>query len=92
MVSTDLLRIFQLLVVVLGSIIIYFGGRAYSRTKSRSMLFLVFGFVFITIGAVAAGVLFELLKYDLTTVQTVQAGSQVLGFLLIVYSIVGVKD
>lgn len=92
MVSTDLLRVFQLLVVILGSIVVYFGSRAYSRTRSKSMLLLVTGFIFITIGAVASGVLFELMKYDLTMVQTVQAGSQVMGFLLIVYSIVGTKD
>lgn len=92
MVSTDLLRVFQLLVVILGSIVVYFGSRAYSRTRSKSMFLLVTGFIFITIGAVASGVLFELMKYDLTMVQTVQAGSQVMGFLLIVYSIVGTKD
>ena len=56
------------------------------------MLFLAIGFFFITIGAISSGLLFEFLKFDLTIVDTVEATCQVVGFLLIVYSILGTRD
>ncbi len=90
--TIDILRSFQLIIVVLGIIIIYFAAKGYRRTKSKSLLFLALGFMFVTIGAVLAGVLFELLNFDLETVETIVAGSEVLGFLLIVYSILGVRS
>jgi hypothetical protein len=88
----DILRIFQLAIVILGTIIGYYGSKSYFKTKQRSMLFLAVGFAFVTVGAVAAGVLFELLKFDLITVETVASGFEVFGFSLIVYSIVGMRD
>ncbi len=92
MVSTiDLLRSLQGAILVLGIIIIYFSTKGYRRTKSRAMLFLSLGFVFVTIGAAFAGFLFELLNYDLLSVETIVAGSEVVGFVLIVYSILGTK-
>jgi hypothetical protein len=88
----DVLRTFQLAIVILGTIIAYYGSKSYLKTKQRSMLFLAVGFAFVTVGAVAAGVLFELLKFDLITVETVASGFEVFGFILIVYSIVGMRD
>jgi hypothetical protein len=88
----DILRAFQLAIVVLGAFVIYYGGKGYSKTKNKSLLFLAVGFAFVTIGAVAAGILFELLKFDLVSVETVEAGTEALGFVLIVYSIVGKRD
>ena len=90
--TIDILRVFQLAIVVLGAITVYYGGKSYLRTKNKSMLFLAVGFAFVTVGAVTAGVLFELLRFDLVSVETVSAGFEVLGFALIVYSIVGIKD
>lgn len=88
----DLLRIFQSAIVILGSVVIYFSSKSFRRTKSKSMLFLALGFSFVTTGAVVAGILFELLNYDIVAVETVQAISQTFGFILIVYSIIGTKD
>lgn len=90
--AIDILRAFQLAIVALGAVTVYYGGRSYLKTKNKSMLFLAVGFSFVTIGAVAAGILFEILKFDLVSVETVGAGFEVLGFALIVYSIVGIKD
>ncbi len=90
--SVDLLRIFQLAIVTLGVIVIYYGSKSYLRTKSTSMLFLTIGFVFVAVGAIVAGVLFELMHFDIVAVETVQAASQTFGFLLIVYSLIRAKD
>ncbi len=88
----DLLRVFQAAIVVLGAIVVYFSGKGYRRTSNKSLLLLALGFVFVTAGAVVAGILFELLNSDIYVVETVQAASQTVGFILIVYSIIGRKD
>lgn len=90
--SLDLLRVLQVTIVVLGIVILYFGTKSFRKTKSRSMLFLSIGFLFVTVGAVAAGLLFEFLNFDIYTVDAVGAACEVIGFLLIVYSIVGTRD
>lgn len=90
--SIDYLRVFQAIIVVLGIVIVYFAVKGYRKTKSKSLLFLALGFLIVTVGAVAAGVLFELLNYDIVTVEAIQAATTVVGFLVIVYSIVGKKD
>jgi len=87
-----LLRVFQSAIVILGAVVVYFSGKSFRRTKSKSMLFLALGFAFVTTGAVVAGILFELLNFDIEAVETVQATCQTIGFILIVYSILGVKD
>ncbi|HXQ91716.1 MAG TPA: hypothetical protein VN739_01825 [Nitrososphaerales archaeon] len=91
-VTLDILRIFQIAILILGIIVIYYSQKGYRKTKSRSLLFLALGFVFVTIGAALAGLLFEFLNYDLAIVETIEAGAEVIGFSLIVYSIVGAKD
>jgi hypothetical protein len=90
--SIDYLRVFQAIIVVIGIVIVYFAVKGYRKTKSKSLLFLALGFLIVTVGAVAAGVLFELLNYDLVTVEAIEAAITAAGFLVIVYSIVGKKD
>ena len=89
----DALRLLQALIVILGFVIIYFASKSFRKTKSSAMLYLALGFLFVTIGAVAAGILFEfLLPGDLQVADAVSAASEVVGFALIVYSIVGTSD
>ena len=74
-------------------VIIYFATKSYRKTKSGAMLFLAFGFLFVTVGAIAAGLLFEfLLPGNLESADVVSAACEVIGFTLIVYSIVGTRD
>lgn len=87
----DSLAVFQVLILILGGIVVFYASRSYSRTKSRSMLMLSIGFAFVTIGAGLAGILFDFASYDLQTVVTVQAAFQTIGFLAIVYSLLGPK-
>ena len=53
------------------------------------MLFLAIGFALITAGSVAAGVLFEFLRFGLLEVSIAEAAVQLVGFGLIIYSIYG---
>ena len=91
--ALNILRILQVVIVILSLVVIYYATKGYMKTKSRSMIFLAFGFFFVTIGAIVAGILFEfLLPGDLQTADVVSATSEVIGFLLIVYSILGTRD
>ena len=85
------LDIAQSLILVFGGVVVYFAGRAYGKTKSQAMLLLAFGFACVTLGAFAAGVMYNLGSVDLGTVITVQAYSQAIGFFVIVYSLARAK-
>lgn len=85
------LDIAQALILVFGGVVVYYAGRAYGRTKSPAMLLLAIGFAFVTLGAFAAGLLYNLGSVDLSTVITVQAYSQAIGFFVIVYSLARAK-
>ena len=91
--ALNVLRILQVVIVLLSVVVIYYASRGYAKTKSKSMLFLAVGFFFITIGAISAGLLFEfLMPGDFQIADVVSAASEVVGFLLIVYSILGTRD
>jgi len=77
----------QTLILVFGGVVVYYATRAYRRTKSQAMLLLAIGFACVAVGAFAAGVIYNLNTGDLSTPITVQAYSQVIGFLVIVYSL-----
>jgi branched-subunit amino acid ABC-type transport system permease component len=86
------LSVAQGLILIFGGIVVFYAWRAYGRTKSSAMLLLGLGFAFVTAGAAIAGVLFNVANEDLTTVESVQALSQAVGFLIIVYSLTRTKD
>jgi len=91
--ALNVLRVLQVVIVLLSLVIIYYATKGYAKTKSKSMIFLALGFFFVTIGAISAGLLYEFfLPGDLQTADVVSAGSEVVGFLLIVYSILGTRD
>ena len=86
-----LLDIAQALILVFGGVVVYYAGRAYGKTKSYAMFLLALGFAFVTLGAVVAGVLYNIASVDLGTVITIQAFSQAIGFFVIVYSLAKAK-
>jgi hypothetical protein len=90
--TLDVLRVLQVVIIILSLVVIYYATKGFRKTRSRSMLSLALGFFLISVGAISAGFLFELLHFDLTFVDVVEATFQVAGFLLIVYSILGAKD
>ncbi|HKT21550.1 MAG TPA: hypothetical protein VJR06_02860 [Nitrososphaerales archaeon] len=81
----------QALILLFGGIVVYYAGKAYGKTKSQAMLVLAVGFAFVTLGALIAGVLYNVGSVDLGTVITVQAYSQAIGFFVIVYSLARAK-
>ena len=89
--ALELLTVAQVLILILGGVLVYYATKSYRKMKSSAMLFLAIGFAFVTFGAAAAGVLYNL-NPDLEVAQAVQATSQVAGFLVIVYSLKGTKD
>lgn len=89
--ALELLTVAQVLILILGGVLVYYATKSYRKMKSSAMLFLAIGFAFVTFGAAAAGVLYNL-NPDLVMAQAVQATSQVAGFVVIVYSLKGTKD
>ncbi len=88
----DILRIAQALILVFGGVVVYSALRGYRRRNSKAMLLLAVGFGIVTIGAIASGILFEVLNADLLLVAMVQSVSQAAGFFVIVYSLTCTSD
>ncbi len=86
------LDIAQTLILIFGGVVVFYASRAYRRTKSQAMLLLAVGFACVAVGALAAGVIYNLNTADLGTPITVQAYSQVIGFLVILYSLAKAKS
>jgi hypothetical protein len=87
----DLYRVIQSAIVIVGLVIVYYSYRGYKRTGNKSLLYLSLGFMFVAIGSAASGLLFEFLNFDLVVVETIEAATRLVGFLMIVYSILGPK-
>ena len=85
------LDIAQTLILIFGGVVVYYASRAYGRTKSQAMLLLAVGFAFVALGALAAGLLYNIGTVDLSTVITLQSYAQAIGFLIIVYSLAKAK-
>ena len=81
----------QALILVLGGVVVFYATRSYGKTKSQAMLLLGLGFACVALGALTAGVLYNLNTSDLSTPITIQAYAQALGFLVIVYSLARAK-
>jgi hypothetical protein len=85
----DLFRAVQIAIAIAGLVVVYYATRGYKKTGSKSLLYLGMGFALIAVGSVLAGLLFEFLNFDLTSVITIESFAELLGFCLIIYSIVG---
>ena len=83
------LRFLKLVIVLLGTLLVYLGIKGYRRTRSRAMIFLALGFGLITAGSVAAGILFEFLGFQLIDVDIVESVMVIIGFGSLIYSIFG---
>lgn len=81
----------QVLILVFGGVVVYYASRAYGKTKSQAMMLLALGFAFVTVGALAAGILYNVGATDLGTVITLQSYAQAVGFFIIVYSLAKAK-
>ncbi len=89
MLNIIFLRVVKIVIVVLGTILVYLAAKGYGRTKSKAMVFLSLGFALVTIGSVLAGVLFEFLGFELIDVSIIESIMIILGFGCVIYSIYG---
>ncbi|MEF8807352.1 DUF7521 family protein [Natronomonas sp.] len=69
--------------LVVGSLVTWFGFRAYRRTDSRSLRALTAGLACITFGTLLGGLLHQSGLAPLLVGVTVQSGSVAVGFLLL---------
>ena len=83
------LRFLKLIIVLLGTVLVYLAIKGYRKTRRKDMIFLALGFALITAGSVAAGILFEFIGFQLVDVDIVEAVMVILGFACLVYSIFG---
>jgi len=84
-----LLRALKVVIVLLGTVLVYLGIKGYRRHRGKDMIFLSIGFALITAGSVAAGVLFEFLGFELIEVSVVESIMVIVGFVSLIYSIYG---
>lgn len=81
----------RLLIVALGTTIVYLSFKSHRQNHSNAMLLLSIGFVLITVGAVIEGVLFEFLAFDIFRAHTVESVLVASGLIAIVYSVYGTR-
>jgi hypothetical protein len=75
------------LTLAIGAAITYASLRAYRRSRDGGLLLLGIGFIVVTVASAIAGVLYEVTTHDLLTAWTVSATLELLGFCLILFSI-----
>ena len=90
--TLDVLRVAQVLVLIFGLVVVYYGTKSYRRTKSKSMLLLSIGFAITSVGSVVGGIAFELMGADFVTADALYACAQAVGFLIILLSLAVIKD
>lgn len=70
----------------------YLSFRGYRRNGSKSMLLLSFGFLLIVAGSLVAGLLFELIGFELHDSYAIDSMVTAAGFFAIIYSIYGTRS
>ena len=73
--------------LLLGAAVTYFAFRAYRRTRHPALRALAVGFAVVTVGALLAGVVDQLLPLDRNYALVVDSGLTAVGFAIIVYSL-----
>lgn len=83
------LIIAKLITVILGVTIAYQAYRSYRRSNGRPMLYVAIGFLFISVGAIIEGVLYEFDVLSIYQASAIQTGIVALGMLFVLYSLYG---
>jgi len=83
------LVIAKIFTAVLGIAIAYQAYRGYRRTDSAPLRYVAVGFVFISIGAVLEGILFDVVGLSIFDAGTIQTAVVALGMLFILYALYG---
>jgi hypothetical protein len=83
------LVIAKLITVGLGLLITYQAYRGYRVHGSEPMLYVAIGFLFISIGAVIEGILFDVVGLSIFLAGTIQTAVVAMGMLVVLYSLYG---
>jgi hypothetical protein len=83
------LVIAKLITVGLGLLITYQAYKGYRTYGSEPMLYVAIGFLFISIGSVIEGVLFDVVGLSIFLAGTIQTAIVAVGMLVILYSLYG---
>ncbi|MFA9517317.1 hypothetical protein ACERIT_08885 [Halopenitus sp. H-Gu1] len=83
------LVIAKLITVGLGLLITYQAYQGYRVHGSEPMLYVAIGFVFISVGAVIEGILFDVVGLSIFLAGTIQTAIVSMGMLVILYSLYG---
>lgn len=78
---------FKTVTLLLGGLITYYAYRAYKRTESRAMGALAVGFGVVTLGALAAGVVDQVIGYGRDGALVMESALTLVGFGIILYSL-----
>jgi hypothetical protein len=79
--------VFKTLSLVMGGLVTYFAFKAYRRTEARALGALALGFGFVTLGAILAGLVDQMLNVDQSWALVVESALATLGFGVILYSL-----
>ena len=77
------------IVVVLGLLITYQAYRSYDRGNGTPMLYVSLGFLFISVGAVIEGILYELDFLTIYRASAIQTLIVAIGMVFVLYSLYG---
>lgn len=94
MVHTELV-VAKLVTMGLGFLIAFRAFQGYRRYRSRPMLFVSVGFLFISFGAVVEGLLFEVAGVGIFEAGAIATATVAIGMLFVLYSLhgrLGVED
>ncbi|MCX2819812.1 MULTISPECIES: DUF7521 family protein [Halobacteria] len=83
------LVIAKLVTVGLGLLITYQAFRGYRVHGSEPMLYVAIGFLFISVGSVIEGILFDVVGLSIFVAGTIQTAIVAVGMLIILYSLYG---
>ena len=83
------LVIAKLVTVGLGLLITYQAYKGYRTYGSEPMRYVAIGFLFISVGAVIEGVLFDVFNLSIFLAGTIQTAIVAVGMLVILYSLYG---
>jgi hypothetical protein len=84
---TTAVLVLKTLTLVLGGVITFYSYRAYRRTASRALQALALGFGIVTLGALFAGIVDQLIAVEPDLALVVESLFSTVGFAIILYSL-----
>ena len=79
----------KLITMGLGLLIAHQAYRGYREFDSKPMLYVAIGFLFVSVGAIIEGILFDVFKFSIFLAGTVQTAIVAIGMMVILYSLYG---